>query len=86
MDTPPPINTTECLTVPVPAATQQALRAAAEQLHCSPETLAGQVIDSYLDIYQWQAAEIARAVAEADVDGRFFSSVEIQALVARYKT
>jgi predicted transcriptional regulator len=71
------------LTIRLEPEVEARLMAAARELQRSPETLAGEAIDAWLDLRAWQVAEIEAALAEADA-GDLASEAEALAVLRRW--
>lgn len=73
----------DVVTVRVDRRTRSRLEKLAKTLDRSRSSLAGEAIRVYVDLHEWQIAEIKAALKEAD-SGDFASEAEVQAVVRKW--
>ena len=71
------------LTIRLEPEVEARLVAAARERRLRPDQLAGEAIAAWLDLQDWQVAEIQAALAEADA-GDFAEEMEVAAVFRRW--
>lgn len=74
---------TTTLTVRLPAQLKEGLERLAESTDRSKSWLAADAIGSYIELHEWQVAEITRGVAEAD-RGEFAADRDVSAVFDKW--
>jgi len=71
-------------TVRMPTATKERLEQAAESLRQSRDVVLSEAVESYLEIYDQQIAQIHEGLADLDA-GRVYTQAEMQDLVREFE-
>ena len=79
-----PSESTTTMTVRIPEQFKERLARLAEATDRSSSWLAMDAIRTYLELQEWQVAEIEAGVAEAD-RGEFATDEEVQAVVGKWR-
>lgn len=69
----------------LPAPLQAQIGVIARQSERSEEAVIQEALEHFLDTYRWQQQQVEMAVSEADAGGKFYTSQEVDALIAALK-
>ncbi|MGO9452151.1 MAG: CopG family ribbon-helix-helix protein [Candidatus Binataceae bacterium] len=73
----------DIVTVRIDRRTRSRLEKLAKSLDRSRSSVAGEAIRAYVDLHEWQVAEIKAALKEAD-SGDFASEADVRAVVKKW--